>query len=55
MFSLCFVIVHQFYHVSFIVQFYECIYKYFLLYAGRVEDEFVPTRGNICIFTSICT
>ena len=27
-------------YVSFIVQFYECIYKYSLLYAGRVEDEF---------------
>ena len=27
----------------------------FPLVGGQVEDEFSPTRGNICIVTSICT
>ena len=26
----------------------------FRLVGGRVEDEFPPTRGNCCIFTSVC-
>ena len=34
---------------------YDCVYKYSLLYVGRVEDEFPATRANICIFMSICT
>ena len=32
--------------VSFIVPFYECIYKYSLLYAGRVEAESHGQRTN---------
>ena len=33
------------------------LYKFTSVYmwAGQVEDEIPATRGNVCIFTSICS